>query len=142
MPRPVCDATTPGGASVDVSGLATIDAAVEQVRLGRPVIESLLYAVALAVGLTPELLPAIVSVSLLVVLLGGGVALKQGAQMPWLFAPLALALLFCFAVALHAELFRTRPEPAQLTTFYLAMSVGGVVGGAFCAIVAPLAPGR
>jgi Mg2+-importing ATPase len=32
--------------------------------LGRPVIESLLYAVALAVGLTPELLPAIVSVSL------------------------------------------------------------------------------
>lgn len=32
--------------------------------LGRPVIESLLYAVALAVGLSPELLPAIVSVTL------------------------------------------------------------------------------
>ncbi len=32
--------------------------------LGRPVIESLLFAVALAVGLSPELLPAIVSVSL------------------------------------------------------------------------------
>jgi Mg2+-importing ATPase len=32
--------------------------------LGRPVLESLLFAVALAVGLTPELLPAIVSVTL------------------------------------------------------------------------------
>lgn len=32
--------------------------------LGRPAIESLLYAVALAVGLSPELLPAIVSVTL------------------------------------------------------------------------------
>lgn len=32
--------------------------------LGRPVVESLLFAVALAVGLSPELLPAIVSVSL------------------------------------------------------------------------------
>src|SRR5206468_12135250 len=32
--------------------------------LGRPAIESLLFAVALAVGLSPELLPAIVSVTL------------------------------------------------------------------------------
>ena len=32
--------------------------------LGRPVVDSLLFAVALAVGLSPELLPAIVSVSL------------------------------------------------------------------------------
>ena len=32
--------------------------------LGRPWIESLLFAVALAVGLSPELLPAIVSVTL------------------------------------------------------------------------------
>lgn len=32
--------------------------------LGRPAIESLLFAVALAVGITPELLPAIVSVTL------------------------------------------------------------------------------
>ena len=32
--------------------------------LGRPVLESALFAIALAVGLSPELLPAIVSVSL------------------------------------------------------------------------------
>lgn len=50
----------------------------------------------------------------------------------------SLSLLFVVAVALHSEMYRTRPEPAQLTAFYLMMSVGGVVGGFFCAIVAPL----
>ena len=50
----------------------------------------------------------------------------------------SLTLLFVVAVALHNEMFRTRPEPAQLTGFYLMMSVGGVIGGFFCAIVAPL----
>ena len=47
-------------------------------------------------------------------------------------------LLFSVAVALHAEMYRTRPEAAQLTEFYLMMSVGGVIGGLFCAIAAPL----
>ena len=86
-----------------------------------------------------RLADGIVRVTLLVVLLGGGVAFAQNPQFPWLFAPLGLVLLFCFAVALHSELFRTRPEPAQLTKFYLVMSFGGVLGGAFCALVAPLA---
>jgi hypothetical protein len=86
-----------------------------------------------------RLADGIVRVTLLVVLLGGGVAFAQNPEYPWLFAPLGLVLLFCFAVALHSELFRTRPEPAQLTKFYLIMSFGGVLGGAFCALVAPLA---
>ncbi len=47
-------------------------------------------------------------------------------------------LLFGVAVSLHAEMYRTRPDPARLTEFYLMMSVGGVLGGLFCAIVAPL----
>jgi len=50
----------------------------------------------------------------------------------------SLSLLFIVAVALHNEMYRTRPAPAQLTSFYLMMSVGGVLGGFFCAIVAPL----
>lgn len=58
-----------------------------------------------------------------------------------------LALLFCFvsilnlfmvSVALHTRLYDGRPSPQHLTLFYLAMSVGGVLGGAFCALVAPL----
>lgn len=50
----------------------------------------------------------------------------------------SLSLLFIVAVALHNEMYRTRPAPAQLTSFYFMMSVGGVLGGFFCAIVAPL----
>ncbi|MGL5839873.1 MAG: fused MFS/spermidine synthase, partial [Sphingorhabdus sp.] len=50
----------------------------------------------------------------------------------------SIALLFVLAVALHAEMYRTRPDASQLTEFYLMMSIGGVIGGFFCAIVAPL----
>ncbi len=50
----------------------------------------------------------------------------------------SLAVLFVLAVALHAEMYRTRPDASRLTDFYLMMSVGGVIGGFFCAIVAPL----
>lgn len=49
-----------------------------------------------------------------------------------------ISLLFFVAVALHNEMYRTRPAPSELTGFYLMMSVGGVIGGFFCAIVAPL----
>lgn len=47
-------------------------------------------------------------------------------------------LLFCIATALHTRLYELRPEPAQLTHFYLVLSAGGVLGGLFTALVAPL----
>jgi SAM-dependent methyltransferase len=50
----------------------------------------------------------------------------------------SLSMLFFVAVALHNEMYRTRPAPSELTSFYLMMSIGGVIGGFFCAIVAPL----
>jgi spermidine synthase len=50
----------------------------------------------------------------------------------------SLSLLFFVAVALHNQMYRTRPAPSELTGFYLMMSVGGVIGGFFCAILAPL----
>lgn len=49
-----------------------------------------------------------------------------------------MLLLFSVAVTLHAEMYRTRPDASRLTEFYLMMSIGGVVGGLFCAIAAPL----
>src|SRR3546814_14465843 len=53
-------------------------------------------------------------------------------------ATAGLGLLFVVAVTLHAEMYRLRPHTDRLTGFYLAMSVGGVLGGAFCAVVAPI----
>ncbi len=53
---------------------------------------------------------------------------------------MALHLLAFFIVAMvcHGELARDRPDPHHLTEFYLWMSVGGVLGGAFNALLAPL----
>ena len=49
-----------------------------------------------------------------------------------------LVMMFVIAIALHTQMYRTRPDPQHLTLFYLMMSVGGVLGGLFCALVAPL----
>jgi hypothetical protein len=50
-----------------------------------------------------------------------------------------LAVLFIVSMVCHGELAKDRPEPAHLTEFYLYMSLGGVVGGLFNGLVAPLA---
>lgn len=52
--------------------------------------------------------------------------------------PLHLLLLFVASMVCHGELARDRPASADLTEFYLWMAVGGVIGGAFNALVAPL----
>jgi len=51
---------------------------------------------------------------------------------------IAMAAAF-FAVALfaHRRLYEARPEGAHLTGFYLAMSVGGALGGLFNSVLAP-----
>lgn len=51
---------------------------------------------------------------------------------------LHLGMLFVTAMVAHGELARLRPPAAQLTGFYLWMSLGGVLGGAFAALLAPL----
>lgn len=48
-----------------------------------------------------------------------------------------LLTLFVVALVCHGELARRRPATEHLTAFYLAMSVGGVLGGIFNALVAP-----
>jgi SAM-dependent methyltransferase len=79
----------------------------------------------------------IVNIAPLFLLVAGGFAFSGGTSLPFITATLGLLLLFIVAVALHAEMYRRRPEPAHLTAFYLAMAVGGVLGGVFCAILAP-----
>ena len=44
-----------------------------------------------------------------------------------------IGCLFC-----HGELYKLRPAPARLTSFYLAVSLGGALGGLLVAVVAPL----
>ncbi|MFL9842236.1 fused MFS/spermidine synthase [Sphingomonas sp. ST-64] len=72
------------------------------------------------------------------ILLFGGLMIAGHNANPWLNALMALALLFMVAVALHTHMYDLRPEPDRLTGFYLAMSVGGALGGVFAGLVAPL----
>ena len=46
--------------------------------------------------------------------------------------------LFACCTACHGELYRSRPDPAHLTLFYLVISAGGALGGLFVAAVAPM----
>jgi predicted O-methyltransferase YrrM len=48
-----------------------------------------------------------------------------------------IAGFFLIALACHGRLADERPEPSRLTEFYLLMSVGGVLGGAFNALIVP-----
>ncbi len=65
---------------------------------------------------------------------------------PWFFPPntvceftLHLVAFFMTALMCHGELARDRPGTGYLTEFFLWMSVGGVLGGLFNALFAPVA---
>ena len=50
---------------------------------------------------------------------------------------LHFAGLFALCMVCHGELFRLRPHPRYLTSFYLMISAGGALGGMFVSLVAP-----
>ncbi|MEZ5823956.1 MAG: hypothetical protein R3C97_04215 [Geminicoccaceae bacterium] len=57
----------------------------------------------------------------------------------WLFGlVVALALLFILTLACHQRLASLRPDASGLTLFYLVMATGGVVGGVFATLLAPV----
>jgi hypothetical protein len=65
--------------------------------------------------------------------------LAIGSQRPlWLLLPLHLLVLAAAALMCHARLSADRPAPARLTEFYVWVALGGVLGGVFNAILAPV----
>jgi len=48
-----------------------------------------------------------------------------------------LLAFFIIAMACHSELARGRPLPVHLTSFYVSLSFGGMVGGLFAGLLAP-----
>jgi hypothetical protein len=72
-------------------------------------------------------------------ILASAIAIFSHATQPaWLLVPLHLLTFFVAAMVCHGELARQRPPTQYLTQFYLWLSVGGVLGGLFNALVAPL----
>jgi hypothetical protein len=51
--------------------------------------------------------------------------------------PAHLIALFVICMACHGELISRKPAPRYLTRFYLLIALGGALGGAFVALVAP-----
>lgn len=67
-----------------------------------------------------------------------GPSLAAGLVRPWwLWLPLHLAAFTVAALACHTTLAERRPPAAHLTAFYLAIALGGAVGGLFNAVLAP-----
>ena len=81
---------------------------------------------------------AVPAAPLLLVLLGALSTFPSATGTVPLTALASLLLLFTLALALHGLLARDRPAAAALTDFYLWISVGGVLGGLFCALIAPV----
>lgn len=57
----------------------------------------------------------------------------------WLVLPTNLLVFFIAALTCHSLLASHRPPAANLTSFYMWMSLGGVLGGVFSSLVAPAA---
>ena len=84
--------------------------------------------------------PAILDQRLPILILCGLVPGMLQSKLP-LVALLILYSILLFSVALvcHGELASTRPPANKLTEFYLLISIGGVLGGIFNSIIAPVA---
>lgn len=64
--------------------------------------------------------------------------LVEATEPAWLFVLLNLLAFFTAAMICHGELAKDRPPNEYLTEFYLCLSLGGVLGGLFNVLVAPL----
>lgn len=56
----------------------------------------------------------------------------------WLVVGVHVVSFFLLALICHGELAKRKPDASQLTSYYLWMSFGGVLGGSFNSIVAPV----
>ncbi|MGA3323330.1 MAG: fused MFS/spermidine synthase [Terriglobia bacterium] len=76
-------------------------------------------------------LPLLILVAAIPIVLKGALPLM-------VLLPVDLLTLFAVAMVCHGEVARSRPATQHLTEFYLWVSVGGVLGGAFNALLAPV----
>ena len=75
-----------------------------------------------------RLWPEILLIAFLFYLIGQG---------RWLSTLIVLSLFFLICIIVHGTLYETRPDTVRLTHFYLAIALGGWMGGAFVSILTP-----
>ena len=57
---------------------------------------------------------------------------------PVLSVLMSAGMFFIFLMIVNGEIYKTRPNPAKLSEFYLSIAFGGVLGGFFVNIIAPI----
>ena len=93
----------------------------------------------LAFGRWPRALHrAVVAITLPFVLVVIFLMVSALSERIWVTVLWHFGVLFVIALACHGALALDRPTPRHLTEFYLLISVGGVLGGLFNALLAPL----
>lgn len=131
-------AAIPSGLMLSTTTHITTDIAVTPLLWVLPLGVYLLSFVAAFSG-RDQLITAATRGAPILILVEAGVAFGAAGGTPTLSIPLGLMTLYAVSVCLHGTLNRERPAPEHLTSFYLAMSFGGALGGVFCALVAPAA---
>ncbi len=63
---------------------------------------------------------------------------NRGAMIALITLPFHLAFFFASALVCHGALYNSRPHACLLTTFYMCLSFGGMLGGVFAGLAAPL----
>jgi hypothetical protein len=131
-------AALPSALLVSVTQHISTDVAAVPLLWVLPLVLYLLtYVLAFGGGATRLVAWATVALPLVVVPL----AVALGARITQPVVPLILlhlGALFVLAALCHGRLAASRPHPSRLTAFYLWISLGGVLGGAFSALLAPL----
>jgi hypothetical protein len=91
------------------------------------------FAFARRPPLSHEIMVRALPIVLVLVVITGGMPVP-----PTMALAFHLACFFIVGMVCHGELAKRRPSAGQLTEFYLFLSLGGVLGGVFNALVAPL----
>ena len=99
----------------------------------------LTFVVAFAPGARPERLVRLSRIALPGIAIVVVYTLAIGSERPlWLLLPLHLLGLAAAALMCHSRLAADRPAAAHVTEFYVWVGLGGVLGGVFNALLAPV----
>ena len=130
-------AAVPSGLMLSTTTHITTDIMAMPLLWVLPLAAYLLSFILVFSGVGPRVTRIAVFLAPLALLGFGAAGLLSVGQAATVYGLASLLLLLIVATALHGTLAADRPAAAGLTEFYLLMSLGGVLGGLFPALIAP-----